>query len=62
VAHGRFTRHGFARAIELAAHAVQEDVIGRTRAALQRADALRSSGGERDPGGSSEHVASVTGQ
>jgi glycerol-3-phosphate acyltransferase PlsX len=43
VAHGRFTRRGFARAIEVAAHAVQEDVIGRTRAALEAAGALRSS-------------------
>ena len=30
VAHGRFTRRGFARAIEVAAHAVEEDVIGRS--------------------------------
>ncbi|MGZ4174390.1 MAG: phosphate acyltransferase PlsX [Solirubrobacteraceae bacterium] len=43
VAHGRFTHRGFARAIEVAAHAVQEDVIGRTRAALEAAGALRSS-------------------
>ncbi len=41
VAHGRFTRRGFARAIEVAARGVQEDVIGRTRAALEAADALR---------------------
>jgi phosphate acyltransferase len=41
VAHGRFSRHGFARAIEVAARGVQEDVIGRTRAALIEADALR---------------------
>ena len=34
VAHGRFTRRGFARAIEVAARGVQEDVIGRTREAL----------------------------
>ena len=31
VAHGRFTRRGFARAIEVAARGVEEDVIGRTR-------------------------------
>ena len=41
VAHGRFTRRGFARAIEVAARGVQEDVIGRTRAALEAAGALR---------------------
>ena len=41
VAHGRFTRRGFARAIEVAALGVQEDVIGRTRAALVAAGALR---------------------
>ncbi len=41
VAHGRFTRRGFARAIEVAARGVQEDVIGRTRAALVEAGALR---------------------
>jgi glycerol-3-phosphate acyltransferase PlsX len=41
VAHGRFTRRGFQRAIEVAARGVQEDVIGRTRSALQRAGALR---------------------
>jgi glycerol-3-phosphate acyltransferase PlsX len=41
VAHGRFSRRGFARAIEVAARGVQEDVIGRTRAALLEAGALR---------------------
>ncbi|MCW3064557.1 MAG: fatty acid/phospholipid synthesis protein PlsX [Solirubrobacterales bacterium] len=41
VAHGRFTRRGFARAIEVAAHGVQEDVIGRTHAALAAAGVLR---------------------
>jgi glycerol-3-phosphate acyltransferase PlsX len=41
VAHGRFTRRGFARAIEVAAHGVGEDVIGRTHAALEAAGALR---------------------
>lgn len=41
VAHGRFTRRGFARAIEVAARAVQNDVIGRTRVALEEAGALR---------------------
>ncbi len=42
VAHGRFTRRGFARAIEVAARGVQEDVITATREALQAAGALRS--------------------
>jgi phosphate acyltransferase len=52
VCHGRFTRRGFARAIELAAHAVEEDVIGRTRAALQEAGALRPpSGADRSDNG-----------
>jgi glycerol-3-phosphate acyltransferase PlsX len=41
VAHGRFTRRGFARAIEVAARGVQEDVIRRTRMALEAAGALR---------------------
>ena len=41
VAHGRFTRNGFARAIEVASRGVQEDVIAKTRAALERAGALR---------------------
>jgi glycerol-3-phosphate acyltransferase PlsX len=43
VAHGRFTRRGFARAIEVAARGVEENVITRTRAALEAAGALRSS-------------------
>ncbi|MBV9801390.1 MAG: phosphate acyltransferase PlsX [Solirubrobacterales bacterium] len=41
VAHGRFTRRGFARAIEVAARGAQNDVIERTRAALEEAGALR---------------------
>ena len=41
VAHGRFTRRGFSRAIEVAARGVQEDVIGKTRKALMEAGALR---------------------
>jgi glycerol-3-phosphate acyltransferase PlsX len=43
VAHGRFTRLGFARAIEVAARGVEENVIIRTRAALEEAGALRRS-------------------
>ena len=41
VAHGRFSHRGFARAIEVAARGVDEDVVGRTREALLRAGALR---------------------
>jgi glycerol-3-phosphate acyltransferase PlsX len=68
VAHGRFTRRGFARAIEVAARGVQEDVIGRTRAALREAGALRPPRGQsgdedEDPGpgqSSSETTATVS--
>jgi glycerol-3-phosphate acyltransferase PlsX len=42
VAHGRFARRGFQRAIEVAARGVDEDVIGETRAALRAAGALRA--------------------
>lgn len=59
VAHGRFTRRGFARAIEVAAKGVQEDVIGRTRAALLEAGALRSN---RDEDAPSEPTATVSGR
>jgi glycerol-3-phosphate acyltransferase PlsX len=48
IAHGRFTRRGFARAIEVAARGVQEDVIGRTRAALEAAGALHHRGAADD--------------
>jgi phosphate acyltransferase len=50
VAHGRFTRRGFARAIEVAARGVEEDVISATRAALTAAGALRppATRGEED--------------
>jgi glycerol-3-phosphate acyltransferase PlsX len=59
VAHGRFTQRGFARAIEVAARAVEEDVIGKTRAALEAAGALRSpAAGDPDV---SEVQATVTG-
>jgi phosphate acyltransferase len=58
VAHGRFTRRGFARAIEVAARGVQEDVIGQTRSALMEAGALRSTQAE---GASSEPTATVSG-
>jgi glycerol-3-phosphate acyltransferase PlsX len=64
VAHGRFTRRGFARAIEVAARGVTEDAIGKTRAALEAAGALRSAPGTTtEPGpsepGPSEHPATV---
>ncbi len=65
VAHGRFTRRGFQRAIEVAARGVQEDVIARTRVALEQAGALRPprSGTEGDSGsGPSEAAATVSGQ
>ncbi len=63
VAHGRFTRKGFARAIEVAAQGVEQDVIGRTRAALEGADALRSPRAGTDgaaDGASSEAEATVS--
>jgi phosphate acyltransferase len=56
VAHGRFTRRGFARAIEVAARGVQEDVIGRTRAALVQAGAVRSVRADTDDGSSSSEA------
>jgi glycerol-3-phosphate acyltransferase PlsX len=55
VAHGRFTRTGFARAIDVAARGVREDVVGRTLAALEAAGALRQAP-------SSEPAASVPSQ
>jgi glycerol-3-phosphate acyltransferase PlsX len=42
VAHGRFTRRGFSRAIEVAARAVEARAVDRTQAALEAAGALRS--------------------
>jgi glycerol-3-phosphate acyltransferase PlsX len=53
VAHGRFTRRGFARAIQVAARGVEEDVISATRAALAAAGALRTpaQAGEEDNDG-----------
>src|SRR3954470_16729580 len=46
VPHGRFTRRGFANAIRLAARGADEDVVGRTHAALEAAGALRSAPSE----------------
>jgi phosphate acyltransferase len=41
VAHGRFSARGFAQAIVVAARGVEHDVIGRTRARLLQAGAMR---------------------
>ncbi|HEU4659001.1 MAG TPA: phosphate acyltransferase PlsX [Capillimicrobium sp.] len=41
VPHGRFTRRGFANAIAVAARGVDEDLVGRTIAAMEAAGALR---------------------
>jgi phosphate acyltransferase len=64
VAHGRFSARGFAQAIDVAARGVQQDVIGRTRAALLEAGALRpprGGGAETDgAGGSSAPAATVS--
>jgi glycerol-3-phosphate acyltransferase PlsX len=62
VAHGRFTRRGFARAIEVAARGVQQDVVGRTRTALEAAGALRSSSEEPAGEATSEPAATVSGR
>jgi phosphate acyltransferase len=65
IAHGRFTRRGFARAIEVAALGVQEDVIGVTSAALEAAGALRPPRGEGDgdpAGAPSDRAATVPGR
>jgi phosphate acyltransferase len=65
VAHGRFSARGFARAIDVAARGAQQDVIGRTRTALEQAGALRPPAGgrggitERAPA-SSEAAATVS--
>ncbi len=41
VPHGRFTREGFSQAVLRAARGVEGDLVGRTRAALEDAGALR---------------------
>jgi glycerol-3-phosphate acyltransferase PlsX len=41
VPHGSFEARGFARAVEVAARGVREDVVGRSHARLAAADALR---------------------
>jgi glycerol-3-phosphate acyltransferase PlsX len=45
VPHGRFSRHGFARAIGRAELGAREDVVGATHAALSEAGVLRRAGG-----------------
>jgi glycerol-3-phosphate acyltransferase PlsX len=55
VPHGRFSRRGIAQAIRLAARATEEDVVGRTHAALQAAHALRR-GAEPSAAGSTVSV------
>jgi glycerol-3-phosphate acyltransferase PlsX len=61
VAHGRFSSRGFARAIEVAARGVHEDVIGRTRMALMSAGALRPPRGhDGEAPASSETTATVS--
>ncbi|MGN6189784.1 MAG: phosphate acyltransferase PlsX [Conexibacter sp.] len=52
VAHGRFTRTGFARAIDVAARGVREDVVGRTLTALEAAGALRQAPASSEPAAS----------
>ncbi len=50
VAHGSFGPDGIASAVRVAARAVEEDVVGRTHAALEAAGALRSApAGSFDP-------------
>ena len=41
VPHGSFEARGFARAVEVAARGVREDVVGRSHARLAAADVLR---------------------
>src|SRR5205807_5527303 len=59
VAHGRFSRRGFARAIEVAARGVREDVVARTRTALEVAGALRKPAQAEKPRVPSGHAATV---
>jgi glycerol-3-phosphate acyltransferase PlsX len=59
VPHGRFSRHGFARAIARAELGAREDVVGATHAALSEAGALRRAGGWAPTSGD---AASLAGQ
>jgi phosphate acyltransferase len=45
VPHGRFTRRGFAQAIQRARRGAEEDLVGRTQLALEAAGALRERAG-----------------
>jgi glycerol-3-phosphate acyltransferase PlsX len=56
VPHGRFSHRGFANAITLAARGAEEDVVGRTHAALEAAGSLRAR-----PLSASEPTATVPG-
>jgi phosphate acyltransferase len=51
VPHGRFSRHGFARAIARAELGAREDVVGATHAALSQAGVLRRAGGRAPTSG-----------
>jgi glycerol-3-phosphate acyltransferase PlsX len=57
VPHGSFEARGFARAVEVAARGVREDVVGRTHARLAAAGAMRGAAAEAD---ASAVAASVT--
>jgi glycerol-3-phosphate acyltransferase PlsX len=52
IGHGRFTSRGFESAILLAARGITGDVVGRTHDALERAGALRRTGGALSETGS----------
>ncbi|MGH2841085.1 MAG: phosphate acyltransferase PlsX, partial [Solirubrobacteraceae bacterium] len=58
IGHGRFSARGFEQAILLAARGVNGDVVGRTHDALERAGALRRSGGAAMSGSGSTVSAS----
>jgi glycerol-3-phosphate acyltransferase PlsX len=62
IAHGRFSARGFARAIEVAARGVQEDVIGRTRQALMDAGAMRPPPGQGDEAPSNRPAGAADGE
>jgi glycerol-3-phosphate acyltransferase PlsX len=64
VAHGRFTRRGFARAIEVAERGVHEQVVERTHALMEAAGVLRRAPDAAVGGGSapSGEAASVPAQ
>ena len=56
VAHGSFGPRGIANAVRLAQRAVDEDMVGRTAAALEAAGALRSAPAGSVVGATSESV------